>query len=54
MLILSSVFAAGAFTNAQVTEIAKTKLPDLNTTSIEAAKMIIKGTARSMGVDIKD
>jgi large subunit ribosomal protein L11 len=44
----------GAITNAQITEIAKTKLPDLNTTSIDAAKMIIKGTARSMGVDIKD
>jgi large subunit ribosomal protein L11 len=44
----------GAITNAQVKEIAKTKLPDLNTTSIEAAEMIIKGTARSMGVDIKD
>ena len=44
----------GAISNAQVTEIAKTKLPDLNTTSIEAAEMIIKGTARSMGVDIKD
>jgi large subunit ribosomal protein L11 len=44
----------GAITNAQVTEIAKTKLPDLNTTSIQAAEMIIKGTARSMGVDIKD
>lgn len=44
----------GAITKAQVTEIAKTKLPDLNTTSVEAAEMIIKGTARSMGVDIKD
>ena len=44
----------GSITNAQVTEIAKTKLPDLNTTSIQAAEMIIKGTARSMGVDIKD
>ena len=44
----------GAITNAQVAEIAKTKLPDLNTTSIEAAEMIIKGTARSMGVDIKE
>lgn len=43
----------GSLTGAQVTEIAKTKLPDLNTTSIEAAEMIIKGTARSMGVDIK-
>lgn|ERR1700690_785283 len=44
----------GSITNAQVTEIAKTKLPDLNTASIQAAEMIIKGTARSMGVDIKD
>jgi large subunit ribosomal protein L11 len=43
----------GVLTEAQVTEIAKTKLPDLNTTSIQAAEMIIKGTARSMGVDIK-
>jgi len=44
----------GALTNAQVNEIAKTKLPDLNTTSLESAAKIIKGTARSMGVDIKD
>ena len=44
----------GAITAAQVNEIAKTKLPDLNTASIGAAEMIIKGTARSMGVDIKD
>lgn len=43
----------GSLTDAQVEEIAKTKMPDLNTTSIEAAKAIIKGTARSMGVDIK-
>jgi len=44
----------GTITGAQVTEIAKTKLPDLNTTSIQAAEMIIKGTARSMGVDVKE
>jgi large subunit ribosomal protein L11 len=44
----------GAITAAQVTEIAKTKMPDLNTTSVGAAEMIIKGTARSMGVDIKE
>jgi large subunit ribosomal protein L11 len=44
----------GALTNAQVEEIAKTKMPDLNTTSLESATRIIKGTARSMGVDIKD
>ncbi|HMK60942.1 MAG TPA: 50S ribosomal protein L11 [Dissulfurispiraceae bacterium] len=44
----------GSITKAQVTEIAKTKLPDLNTTSIQSAEMIIMGTARSMGVEIKD
>lgn len=44
----------GTLTNAQIMEIAKTKLADLNTTSINAAAEIIKGTARSMGVDIKD
>jgi len=44
----------GSLTNAQVEEIAKTKLPDLNTTSLESAQRIIKGTARSMGVEIKD
>lgn len=43
----------GSLTEAQVEEIAKTKMPDLNTTSMDAAKAIIKGTARSMGVDIK-
>ncbi|MFO0752505.1 MAG: 50S ribosomal protein L11 [Thermodesulfovibrionales bacterium] len=44
----------GALSGAQVEEIAKMKLPDLNTTSLEAAKNIIKGTARSMGVDIRE
>lgn len=44
----------GALTASQVEEIAKTKLPDLNTTSLEAAVNTIKGTARSMGVEIKD
>lgn len=44
----------GAITVKQVEEIAKTKLPDLNTTSVEAAMNIIKGTARSMGVEVKD
>ncbi len=34
----------------QVREIAKTKMPDLNATTIEAAEEMIKGTARSMGV----
>ncbi|HEX8949089.1 MAG TPA: 50S ribosomal protein L11 [Dissulfurispiraceae bacterium] len=44
----------GVLTDAQVEEIAKTKMPDLNTTTLNAAKQIIKGTARSMGVDIRD
>jgi large subunit ribosomal protein L11 len=44
----------GKLTSAQVMEIAKTKLPDLNANSIEQAALIIRGTARSMGVDIVD
>jgi|SRR5208283_2447968 len=44
----------GAITAGQVEEIAKTKLTDLNTTSLEAAIAIIKGTARSMGVEVRD
>lgn len=42
----------GKITMAQVREIAQTKLPDLNTQSLEAAIEMIKGTARSMGVEI--
>lgn len=37
-------------TEAQIEEIAKTKMPDLNAADIESAKSMIKGTARSMGV----
>ena len=37
---------------AQVEEIAKTKMEDLNAASIEAAMRIIEGTARSMGIDV--
>jgi large subunit ribosomal protein L11 len=44
----------GALTGKQVEEIAKTKMPDLNTASLESAMNIVKGTARSMGVDIRD
>ncbi len=43
----------GVLTDAQLTEIAKAKMPDLNTTDIEAAKKIIAGTARQMGVKIE-
>jgi large subunit ribosomal protein L11 len=42
----------GALNVSQLEEIAKTKRPDLNANDIEAAKKIIAGTARSMGVDI--
>ncbi|MCM3921420.1 50S ribosomal protein L11 [Frankia sp. AiPs1] len=41
-------------TPAQVREIAQTKLPDLNATTIEAAEKIIAGTARSMGITVGD
>ncbi|HXX54193.1 MAG TPA: 50S ribosomal protein L11 [Thermodesulfovibrionales bacterium] len=44
----------GKLTAAQVMEIAKTKLPDLNAYSVEEAAAIVRGTARSMGVDIVD
>ena len=44
----------GQLTDAQLTEIAKIKMPDLNTKDIEAAKRIIAGSARQMGVEIKD
>jgi len=44
----------GKLTAEQVRSIAQTKLPDLNCDSIEAAERIIKGTARSMGVDVID
>jgi large subunit ribosomal protein L11 len=42
----------GTVTAKQVEEIAKTKLPDLNTQDIEAAKRSVAGTARSMGIDV--
>lgn len=42
----------GTLTDAQLTEIAETKMNDLNANDIDAAKKIIAGTARSMGVEI--
>jgi large subunit ribosomal protein L11 len=44
----------GKVTLAQVREVAKIKLPDMNTTDIEAAMQTIKGTARSMGIDVEE
>jgi large subunit ribosomal protein L11 len=42
----------GKVTRAQVEEIAKTKLPDLNCSSVEAAVQIVLGSARSMGIEV--
>lgn len=42
----------GKVTKAQVAEIAKTKMKDLNANSEEAAGLIIEGTARSMGIEV--
>ena len=43
----------GKLTQAQLTEIATQKMPDINANDIEAAKKIIAGTARSMGVEVE-
>ncbi len=43
----------GTLTQDQLAEIAKTKLEDLNANDLEAAKKIIAGTARSMGVEVE-
>ena len=42
----------GTITDAQIEEIAKIKMPDLNANDIEAAKQQIRGTARSMGIAV--
>jgi len=43
---------AGSVTMAQVEEIAKVKMPDLNANDMEAAKLQVAGTARSMGLTV--
>ena len=43
----------GKVTQGQVEEIAKTKMIDLNANDLEAACLIIKGTARSMGIEVE-
>ena len=43
----------GKLTQAQLTEIATQKMPDINANDIEAAKKIIAGNARSMGVEVE-
>ena len=42
----------GSVTEAQVAQIAETKMPDLNANDLEAAKQQVKGTARSMGIAV--
>jgi large subunit ribosomal protein L11 len=42
----------GQVTKAQVREIAKVKLPDLNANDLEGAARIVEGTARSMGIEV--
>ncbi len=44
----------GSITRDQLKEIAQTKLPDLNANDIDAAMNIVEGTARNMGVTVKD
>ena len=44
----------GQLSQEQLTKIAETKMPDLNANDIEAAKRIVAGTARSMGVTIAE
>src|SRR3989339_485054 len=43
----------GTITKAQIEEIAKKKMPDLNTTNVHAAMKTIEGTCRQMGVEVK-
>jgi large subunit ribosomal protein L11 len=44
----------GSVSKAQVREIAETKMPDLNAANVESAMRMIAGTARSMGITVRD
>ena len=44
----------GSLTNSQLKEIAEIKLPDLNAYTVEEAMKIVSGTAKNMGIEIKD
>ena len=44
----------GEVTMAQIEEIAKIKLPDLNTNKVQSAMNTVAGTARNMGIDVKE
>jgi large subunit ribosomal protein L11 len=45
---------AGSITKAQVKEIAEKKQKDLNSSTIEAAMRMVEGSARSMGIEVKE
>ena len=45
---------AGSVTKDQLREIAETKMPDLNANDVEAAMQIVAGSARSMGIEVKE
>ncbi len=51
---MSHTEKVGSITQAQLRQIAETKLPDLNTNNVEAAMCIIAGTARNMGVTVAE
>jgi large subunit ribosomal protein L11 len=44
----------GRITRKQVEEIARTKMPDMNTSDIDKVAKVVEGTARSMGVEVVD
>jgi large subunit ribosomal protein L11 len=44
----------GSVSQAQLREIAETKMQDLNANSVEQAMRIVAGTARSMGIEVRD
>ena len=46
--------SAGKLTKAQVAQIAKDKLADLNTDNVDAAVKVVSGTARSMGIQVEE
>lgn len=46
--------AVGTITQAQLAEIATTKMPDLNALDLDSAKLQVAGTARSMGIKVED
>ena len=44
----------GKVTRAQIRQIAEKKMPDLNTTNVEAAMRMVEGTAKQMGIEVKE